>query len=317
VARSSKAFTLVELLVVIAIIGILIALLLPAVQAAREAARRADCTCRMKQLGLAAHQFHAAYGRFPPGYLGPQPQGPVPPWTGQFNSSLTFLLPYLEADSLHDELDEDVASYDNISLFDVERTGTSFWSRTDSWTTAQAKARMFLCPSESEERPAKPLVTIHLFFDSAAGEPIQAGAKYAGATGDVLERTHYLGIAGAKGKTGSPTWDRWHGVFGNRSKNGFKNLRDGSSNTLLYGENVGGDSGKGDGETFVFSWVGCGQVGTAWGFGDTWYEWTSRHPGVSQFCLADGSVRALSETIDAEVFRAASGIADGEVAPLD
>jgi prepilin-type N-terminal cleavage/methylation domain-containing protein len=93
-------FTLVELLVVIAIIGVLVALLLPAVQAAREAARRAQCLNNLKQIGLACHQHHDTYGRFPPGWVQAPftvPQGKIIQGGHGF---FPFLLPYLEQETL-------------------------------------------------------------------------------------------------------------------------------------------------------------------------------------------------------------------------
>ncbi|MEX0818470.1 MAG: DUF1559 domain-containing protein, partial [Pirellulaceae bacterium] len=108
-----RGFTLVELLVVIAIIGILVALLLPAVQAAREAARRMQCSNNLKQLGLALHNYHDTLKTFPPGYVSNRPgvegssswcrSGGVQgaPWTA-------LILPYMEQQNLHDQFNFNV-----------------------------------------------------------------------------------------------------------------------------------------------------------------------------------------------------------------
>ena len=101
--QSAAGFTLVELLVVIAIIGILIALLLPAVQAAREAARRAHCTNNLKQFGLALHNFESAHGEFPPGTMAKERFSET--WPYEWPYFIHFLLPYLEHTNYYDELD--------------------------------------------------------------------------------------------------------------------------------------------------------------------------------------------------------------------
>src|SRR5262245_38912372 len=97
-----RGFTLVELLVVIAIIGVLVALLLPAVQAAREAARRTDCGNKLKQLGIALQNFHDTYGNFPPGQ------------TDNDTANLgwgTYILPYIEQTGSYDAINTVFASY--------------------------------------------------------------------------------------------------------------------------------------------------------------------------------------------------------------
>src|SRR5262245_6373027 len=119
---SRRAFTLVELLVVIAIIGVLVALLLPAVQAAREASRRAQCTNHLKQLALAAQNYHDVVLRFPSGY---QP--------GPNASALCFLLPFLEQGN-------------KAATFDWAQ---DFNGAANAVARAQ-DVKIFLCPSDGQ-----------------------------------------------------------------------------------------------------------------------------------------------------------------------
>jgi len=132
-----RGFTLIELLVVIAIIAVLIALLLPAVQSAREAARRSQCVNNLKQLGLALHNYHSAIGSFPPGGINAGnvngvPQGPWGSWSAQ-----AMMLPYLEQQPLYNALNFNVCS-----LGDSGDMGNQF--NTTGVTSVVAG---FLCPS--------------------------------------------------------------------------------------------------------------------------------------------------------------------------
>ncbi|WP_095415581.1 DUF1559 domain-containing protein [Thermogutta terrifontis] len=313
-----RAFTLVELLVVLAIIGLLIALLLPAVQMAREAARRSECLNHLKQLALAAHNFHDSHRQFPPGYLGPLPQAPVPPYPGQWTSVLAYLLPYLEQGSLKDQSDADVPNFGGISLYDASRQGQAFWQRPKAWGAAQVQPRVFLCPSDHATRIARPIVILHFHYVSPY--VTLTAASFSDNTGDVLARTNYLGSGGYMGVTGIASSDAFRGVFWNRSQESFSTITDGTSQTLLFGEAMGGTE---DPER-AYSWFGCGVMASAWGLGPTaandtrwgWWQFSSRHPGVVQFAFADGSCRPLATTIDRDTFIYLSAVQDGQQVSL-
>lgn len=340
----SRAFTLVELLVVIAIIGILVALLLPAVQSAREAARRSSCTNNMKQIGLAALNYESAQKKLPPGHLSGKD---VPTSFGetavdvngrqeqlQLNGVFTYLLPYLEANSIYDRFSQTLR-------MGVDQYGPTQWySDGNASVAAQASIPGLLCPSMTTETPLSGVIgqkwgklivgggTVTLQIQSSSFSP-----------SDPLPGiTHYQGVEGLGGKqgaampmlsltnTGHKTVDEgWIGVFHTRSKTRLGQVTDGTSNTLMFGEapgmlgeNIPRGSEKYTGFVVGVAWACNATLPTVLGLDASSYNgspepttkydvplgaYGSMHGGdVVLFSMTDGSVQSFSKSIDFPTF---------------
>jgi len=325
----------VELLVVIAIIGILVALLLPAVQAAREAARRMQCSNNLKQLALAAHNFHDVHRSFPPGMLCHKTVYPTPAGTdfdiGQGIGTLPFLLPYMELQNVRDEFDIDL----NVKWHPADAKPPApantypFWDANapKTWAIAQARIGAFLCPSVNADTNG--VGTMFAFHGVNCGPDCGYGSCWyfdLDGGGRELGKTNYLSMAGGFGSIGN-LWDTWKGLFYNRSQNRMSSVSDGTSNTLMFGEYAGGWDANG-GMEFSAAWIGSGCMWTAYGIKPEqprnkpgWWQFGSLHPGVVQFCLCDGSVRSVSHSLENGPvnwhFDNLGAIADGEVVPGD
>ncbi|MBN1853762.1 MAG: DUF1559 domain-containing protein [Pirellulales bacterium] len=334
-----RGFTLVELLVVIAIIGILVALLLPAVQAAREAARRSQCGNNIRQVCLAAQNFHSAQKRFPPGYLG-QPGYPHPPsfgsGQGQWVGVLVFLLPYFEEMSAFEEFDEMNLSIDVI--------GDPYWNFEHAWYVSQWQLGSLVCPSVPGTAAQE--MYIDTIYTESGGPNLVNIHAWGYSPDDVVQgRTNYLGVSGVAGTPNpdselGPLAEFWKGVFGYRTETTMGNIVDGSSKTLLFGE-AAGTVGTGiesggqilDGLLHAYSWIGCATLPTVAGLDAStennqpnpgaryeahWAYFSSTHSGgIVQFAFADGSVAALKKDIDSFVLNRISGMQDGEVVDED
>jgi prepilin-type N-terminal cleavage/methylation domain-containing protein/prepilin-type processing-associated H-X9-DG protein len=212
-ALRRRAFTLVELLVVIAIIGLLVALLLPAIQSAREAARRTQCINNLKQLGIAFNNHAAAREAFPPAAVSKiYPGFPNHPQSFYRWSALAHLLPYMEAQSLHDPLDLSYPMYMPTAGYPISEPNKLGISKV---------LPEFLCPSDQ-------------------GEPVR----------DQMGPTNYVVCSGSGAGGGTPF--KTDGVFFVNSATKFANITDGSSNTIAASESLlGVDTPRTSGGTFA------------------------------------------------------------------
>lgn len=298
----SHGFTLIELLVVIAIIAVLIALLLPAVQQAREAARRTQCRNNLKQIGLALHNYHDVYGTIPPGWISGA-QGPTRWGWG------TFILPQMDQATL----------YNNIASamgMDVNGSSTTGFNAVLTTLPQPGPLQTIIaghrCPSDA----ASQLVVSPLANGYMVMMPPMAVSTNFG-------RSNYVGVFGSSidwmmgtPMTASP------GAFGRNSRRRFGDFLDGTSNTLLVGERhsprvIGG---KYEGGDSIWAGVGCDSMpqGMAFTLGDcapghqinvrmstppdamsadSYVGFSSYHVGGAHFLMGDGSVRFISENI--------------------
>ncbi len=317
--RPLHGFTLVELLVVIAIIGVLIALLLPAVQAAREAARRSRCSNNLKQLAVAAHGFEAAHRRFPPGQLGPLEQAVTsfPEWdTQQCVSLFAFLLPYMEQPGVFDMIANPTPPA-SVSLLDIENVGQPWWDLDSAWEAANTQIDTFTCPSSLYYHYEDMLSVSQVYATPGSPYPTYVARSFPNFEGSNLGVTNYAGCAGSGAMTSIALFDGGSGIFYNRSKVNVRDITDGTSTTMLFGE-VTGMGYDSDGELVdkPFAWMGCGAMWTAIEPSSKLKPFAcfnSKHAHVFQASFADGSVHTIHINIDLDLFRALGSISNDEV----
>ncbi|WP_442484996.1 DUF1559 family PulG-like putative transporter [Aeoliella sp. SH292] len=300
VRRTRIGFTLVELLVVIAIIGILVALLLPAVQAAREAARRTQCTNKLKQLGLGVQNYASTYrGELPPGSPGPGEHG-----------AFTYLLPYIEQQTLYDRID-------------IERK--TFNARNDPMRMEIVDA--YVCPNYSLE----PIIR-----NDPSTSKIGALTTYQGLGGAFVEARQPRDVSAEFGDLSQNGAFRW-----GKKVRKLREVTDGLSNTLLFGEFVHTDRVPGLYSELpgnIRPWMGSPILAS----GKVSYEFkvsefapntpidreadecpynhlpfTSLHPGGVLFGLMDGSVLLVADGVSTDAFKYASTVNGQEVYSLE
>jgi prepilin-type N-terminal cleavage/methylation domain-containing protein len=326
--RRRSGFTLVELLVVIAIIGILVALLLPAVQAAREAARRMSCGNNMKQISLATHNYHDTYKSFPIGVRGARPGGWGVSW-------YVGMLPFCEQQPMFDKW---------------------YWGQDDGYMRSN---------NTGARNTRNAIRNFLLPYASCPSSPLPKVGTVTGGTAHTYTMPTYVGLAGAVDSydfqprpsgninayrnTGqynaSNSRGSTHGIFTASGTRRFADLIDGTSNTMIFGEisnftfnstrttkrdsrpnlAYGWMMGSADQRTRIHWSANVNVVRYApnadrldnYGVYNGWDQrlntpLTSAHPGSVVVGLGDGSVRSISETIDSLTYIYLAAMDDGQ-----
>ncbi|GAA4442425.1 DUF1559 domain-containing protein [Bremerella cremea] len=306
--KSRPGFTLVELLVVIAIIGVLIALLLPAVQQAREAARRMQCANNLKQMALAMHTYHDAFGRFPIGALIVDDGSP---WSSNRTTWLARILPQIEQVALHAQVNYTNNSYD-----------------TSNPDIAKIEIAAYRCPSSADDpRTTTTKETAPTDYAACVGHAWNVGGN------DINNRGWGAVIGPQKGK----------GIMAANGDMRFADVTDGLSNTMAIAEILHGkwysnnstrpscisgtlteatDERNGDSwliskyiDVFFNTQYTPNPFSPDCQYQGLWFNVAARsqHPGGVQTALGDGSVRFIAETIDLNTWRNLSNRDDGNV----
>ncbi|MEM8945292.1 MAG: DUF1559 domain-containing protein [Planctomycetota bacterium] len=343
-------FTLVELLVVIAIIGVLVGLLLPAVQSARESARRSQCLNNVKQIALAELNYESSYGHFTPtgrtnfdypcdvnnpGNISPAPAQlrypsgcSGPPWT-------VLILPFLEQTALYDQFSLDAGFAPLKDLGDSRVCGSSP-ENLRNYDAQLSTAPFYHCPTDPYPLEQPTVSSYNICHGGGANDTNTNTPEYQQNLG-----AECWGNGGQRFFLANYT----NGVSFANSEIGFSKITDGSSNTLLIGENrlhflKNTQNGLPERYTLWSSGVsestGFGVPPTAFAAGNginadgrtadiIYIDWIlkgwrsfnagSFHPGGATFAMADGSVHFLSEDMDLELYRSLGRRADG--APTD
>ncbi len=276
--RASKGFTLIEMLVVIAMISVLIALLLPAVQQAREAARRTECKSNLMQIGFALFNYHQAHTVFPPGVV--NATGPIQDNQQGYHYSWTVqLLPQLEQNNLYQKLDF------SQSIYSTNNT---------NWTD-EYQLQVFTCPSDPDSAGDIP-ISCYAACHNDAEAPIdvdQNGTFFLNSSvslDDITDGSSYTIAVGEK--VFSEFTENW--AWGTAATLRNTGQADVAPPSIADGE-LDGEATK----------VG-NQLNQVGGF-------SSHHLGVINFCMADGSVRSIIEKLDKKLWPRLGNRADGEV----
>lgn len=319
--RRTRGFTLVELLVVIAIIGVLIALLLPAVQQAREAARRMQCSNNLKQIGLALHNYHDTHLKFPAAFY----RSDDPSLSSRYGPGWgwgTMILPQLEQNSRFEALPVSSANAsDDASILAV----------------SQPLVPAFRCPSV-------PGGNLNESLPSSSSYPAHGISTYKAVFGTRNMQSTYSDDGACGFVAGSCPGNYENGFFGPNSQVKMRDITDGTTNTCMIGETPYGITGrKRDGNLVDYRgsvWIGLTNNGsssagspsvyhmmstlrgvTASGGkselylinGVSIYSFGSFHPGGAMFAMGDASVRFIPETTEHSILNSLGQRNDGEV----